>query len=95
MHSVRGERRGRFFSAAFFASLVAGLLVLGWQGLTWLTTSTWRPLTVLDVLIWMHIRWAVSPGNWADLHQMLAHAPLSLALIGVGGVCFLVHAALN
>src|SRR5262249_47589748 len=92
---VRGERRGGFFSAAFFVCLGAGLLVFGWQALTWLTKSTWKPVTVLDALNWLHIRWAVSPGNWADLHQVLAHAPLSLALLGVAGVCFLIYAALN
>ena len=63
---VRGERRGGFFSAAFFVCLGAGLLVFGWQALTWLTKSTWKPVTVLDALNWLHIRWAVSPGNWWD-----------------------------
>jgi hypothetical protein len=92
---MRGERRGGFFGTAFFVCLGAGLLVLGWQALTWLTRSTWKPLTVLDVLNWLHIRWAISPGSWAELHQMLAHAPLSLSLLGVAGVCFLLYAVLN
>jgi len=92
---MRAERRGGFFSMAFFVCLGAGLLVFGWQALTWLTKSTWKPLTVLDALSWLHVRWAVSPGSWAELHQVLANAPLSLALLGVGGVCFLVYAALN
>jgi len=38
---------------------------------------------------------SVSPGSWAELHQMLAHAPLSLSLLGVAGVCFLLYAVLN
>ena len=92
---MRGERRGGFFSAAFFVCLGAGLCVFGWQALTWLTKSAWKPLTVLDALNWMHLRWAVSPGSWAELHQVLAHTPLALALLGVAGVCFLVYAVLN
>ena len=92
---MRGERRGGFFSAAFFVSLAAGLLVFGWQALTWITTSTWKPVTVLNAIGWLHVRWAVSPGSWADLHQMLSHTPLALALLGVAGVSFLIYAVLN
>ena len=92
---MRGERRGGFFSTAFFVSLGAGLLVLGWQGLTWITTSTWKPVTVLQALDWLHVRWAVSPGSFAELHQLLAHTPLALALMGVAGLCLLVYALLN
>ncbi len=93
---MRGDRRGGFFSAAFFACLGAALLVFGWQGLTWLTTSTLKPVTVLSALNWLHVRWALSPGAaWPELHQMLGHTPLGLALLGVAGVCFLVYALLN
>jgi hypothetical protein len=92
---MAGDRRGGFFSAAFFVSLGAGLCVFGWQGLTWITTSTWKPVTVLNALTWLQLRWAVSPGGWAELHQVLAHTPLALALLGVAGVCFLVYAVLN
>jgi len=92
---VRGDRRGGFFSAAFFACLGAALCVFGWQCLTWLTTSTWKPLSVLSALNWMHVRWALSPSVWSELHHVLGQTPLTLALLGVAGVCFLVHAALN
>ena len=92
---MRGERRGGFFSAAFLVSLAAALLVFGWQGLTWLMTSTWKPVTVLAALSWMHVRWAVSPTALPELHQFLAHMPLALALLGVAGICFLVYALLN
>lgn len=88
---MRGDRRGGFFSAAFFSCLGAALCVFGWQGLTWLTTSTWKPLTVLSALNWLHVRWALSP----ELHQLLGHTPLALALLGVAGLCFLLYAALN
>jgi hypothetical protein len=92
---MRGERRGDFFSAAFLVSLGAAFCVFGWQGLSWLTTSTWKPITVLNALNWLHVRWAVSPTIWPELHQMLGHTPLALALLGVAGLCFLVYAALN
>jgi hypothetical protein len=90
-----GDRRGGFFSGAFFVFLGAGLCVFGWQALIWITTSTWKPITVLDALSWLHLRWAVSPRGWAELHQVLANTPLALALLGVAGVCFLVYAVLN
>ena len=92
---MRGERRGGFFSAAFVVSLGAALCVFGWQGLTWLMASTWKPITVLNALNWLHVRWAVSPTIWPELHQLLGQTPLALALLGVAGVCFLVYAALN
>jgi hypothetical protein len=92
---VRGDRRGGFFSAAFLTSVGAALCVFGWQGLTWLTTSTWKPVTVLSALNWLHVRWALSPGSGAALHQILANTPLALALLGVAGVCFLLYALLN
>jgi hypothetical protein len=93
--SVRADRRAGFLSAAFFASVAAALGVFGWQGLTWLTTSTWKPVSVLTALNWLHVRWALSPGAWPELHHMLGHTPLALALLGVAGVCFLLYALLN
>jgi len=92
---MRGDRRAGFFSAAFFASMAAALCIFGWQSLTWLTTSTWKPVTVLSALTWLHVRWAFSPGAWPELHHILAQTPLGLALLGVAGVCFLVYALLN
>jgi hypothetical protein len=92
---MRGDRRAGFFSGAFFASMAAALCVFGWQGLTWLTTSTWKPISVLSALSWLHVRWALSPGAWPQVHQLLGHIPLGLALLGVAGLCFLVYAVLN
>jgi hypothetical protein len=81
---------------ALLACLGGALCVFGWQGLTWLTASTWKPVTVLSALHWLHVRWALSPGGaWPELHQLLGHTPLALALLGVAGVCFLVYAVLN
>jgi hypothetical protein len=92
---MRGDRKGGFFSLLFFAGTGAALGVLGWQGLTWLMTSVWKPISVLTALNWLHVRWAVSPGGWADLHQFLGNTPLAAALLAVAVLGLLVYALLN
>ena len=92
---MRGDRKGGVLSFGFFACACAALLVFGWQGLTWLMTSVWKPVSVLTALNWMHVRWALAPGGWAELHQFLGHTPLALALLAVAGLSFLAYALIN
>jgi hypothetical protein len=92
---MRGDRKGGLLSFGGFACTGAAALVFGWQGLTWLMTSVWKPLSVLTALNWMHVRWAIAPGSWADLHQFLGHTPLALALLAAAGLSFLVYALIN
>ena len=92
---MRGDRKGGLLSFCGFACTGAAALVFGWQGLTWLMTSTWKPLSVLTALNSMHVRWALAPGHWADLHQFLGHTPLAPALLGLAALSFLVYALIN
>jgi hypothetical protein len=92
---VRGDRKGGFFNVFFFADLGAALGVFGWQALTWLMTSVWKPISVLTALNWLHVRWAVSPGSWADLHQFLGNIPLAIALLAVAAASFVAYALVN
>ena len=92
---MRGDRKGGLLSFAGFACTGAAALVFGWQGLTWLMTSAWKPVSVLTALNWMHVRWALAPGSWADLHQFLGNTPLALALLAAAGLGFLVYALIN
>jgi len=78
-----------FFGAAILVGAGGALCVFGWQALTWLMTSVWKPISVLTVLNWLHIRWSVASGPWHDLHQFLGNTPLSVALLGVAAVGFL------
>jgi hypothetical protein len=43
----------------------------------------------------MHVRWAIAPGSWADLHQLLGNTPLALALLALAGLSFLAYALIN
>lgn len=81
--------RKPFLGAVILVSTGGALCVFGWQALTWLMTSVWKPISVLTVLNWMHIRWSVSPGTWQDLHQFLANTPLAVALLALGALGFL------
>jgi hypothetical protein len=92
---MRGDRRGGLLSFGGFACIGAAALVFGWQGLTWLMTSVWKQVSVITALNWLHVRWAVSPGTWSDLHQFLGNTPLALALLAVAALCFVVYALLN
>jgi hypothetical protein len=92
---MRGDRSGGLFSFAGFACMGAAALVFGWQGLTWLMTSAWKPISVVSALNWLHVRWAISPGTWSDLHQFLGNTPLAIALLAVAALCFIVYALLN
>jgi len=92
---MRGDRKGGFFSLLFFAGTGAALGVSGWQALTWLMTSVWKPISVLTALNWLHVRWAVSPGSWSDLHQFLGNTPLAGALLVAAALSFVAYALCN
>jgi hypothetical protein len=92
---MRGDRRGGLLSFGGFACIGAAALVFGWQGLTWLMTSAWKPVNVVSALNWLHVRWAISPGSWADLHQFFVNTPLSLALLALAALCFVLYALVN
>jgi len=92
---MSAERKGGFFSLLFFAGTGAALGVFGWQALTWLMTSVWKPISVLTALHWLHVRWAVSPGRWSDLHQFLGNTPLAAALLAVAALSFLAYTLRN
>jgi hypothetical protein len=92
---MRGDRKGGLLSFAGFACIGAAALVFGWQGLTWLMSSAWKPVSVITALNSLHVRWAISPGSGADLHQFLVNTPLSVALLAVAALCFVLYALLN
>ena len=84
--------KGKFFSVLMFVGVAGALLVSGWQALTWLMTSVWKPISVLTALNWLHLPWAASPGAWYGVHQLLGNTPLALALLGVVVLSFLAFA---
>ena len=90
-----GDRRGGLFSLLFFAGMGAALGVLGWQALTWLMTSVWKPISLLTALNWLHLRWAVSPTLWPDLQQFLGNTPLAAGLFAAAVASLVVYALLN
>ena len=84
------DGRGKnFFGVVIFIGIGGALCVFGWQALTWLMTSVWKPISVLTALNWLHIRWSVFPDSWYGLHQLLGNTPLAVALLGVGVLGFI------
>lgn len=67
--------------------MLAGLLLGGWQALTWLQLGWWPDLSVLHGLQWLGMHWASSPTGWSDLYTMLDSIPLAVALPVIGIVC--------
>jgi hypothetical protein len=78
----------RFFGLLFFAGTAGAVGVFGWQALTWLMTSVWKPVSVLTGLMWLKLPWAVFPASWQNLHQFLGNTPLALALLAVAMLSF-------
>jgi hypothetical protein len=85
---VAGGRK-KIFGSMIFVGIGGALCVLGWQALTWLMTSVWKPISVLTALNWLHMRWSVFPDSGSGLHQLLGTTPLAVALLGLGVLGFL------
>lgn len=67
--------------------VLAGILLCGWQALTWFQLGWWPPISVLDGMQWFGMHWASSPASWPDLYSMLDSIPLAVAIPVIGIVC--------
>src|SRR3970040_483024 len=59
----------------------ASLLVLGviaFQLYAWLRTGAWEPISVVTLLAFVGLEWAISPNDWLGVHRILNFIPLSL-----------------
>lgn len=66
------------------ASLYGGVIVLGWQILSYLGHGFWSPVSIITGLKSMELQWAIAPDSWFGLHNILRNIPLSLTLGGLG-----------
>jgi hypothetical protein len=69
------------------AGLLGGIGVGGWQIWKWLQSDVWTDVTVISVLRWLDVPWALSPTDWVDFHEGLKRIPLVIVLPGLGVVC--------
>jgi hypothetical protein len=66
------------------AVMLFGACVVGWQVYEYLRYNIWTPVSVINALQWMEIRWAINPRDWLGLYNILIKIPLSLTMMWVG-----------
>jgi len=67
----------------FFLTLCA-VCLFGWQAYEYLRTSLWNPISIITMLEWMKVVWAIHPNDWFGLYKILKEIPLSITLFIVG-----------
>ena len=60
------------------------LPILGWQAYYYLRHGIWQPLSFIDALRYVNMKWAISPSDWIGLYHFLDWIPLSLLLLITG-----------
>lgn len=70
-----------------FASILdifAPLLILGYQFYVYLKTGYWQTLSIIDVMQYYEISWALSPGDWYELWNILNMINISVPVFIIG-----------
>ena len=66
------------------AVMLFGACVVGWQVYEYLRYNIWTPVSVINVLQWMEMGWAINPRDWLGLYNILIKIPLSLTMMWIG-----------
>jgi hypothetical protein len=64
--------------------MLCAVCLLGWQAYEYLRYNFWTPISVITVLEWMKVGWALNPTDWWGLYNLLKAIPLSLTFLVVG-----------
>jgi hypothetical protein len=66
--------------------------ILGWQAYGYLRHGVWQPISTIDALRYMNMKWAISPTDWLGLYRFLDWMPLSLLSLITGvGISFIAY----
>jgi hypothetical protein len=63
---------------------VAAPSILIWQAYYYLRHGVWQPISLIDALRYVNMKWAISPSDWIGLYHFLDWIPLSLLLLITG-----------
>jgi hypothetical protein len=67
-----------------FSLMLCAICLLGWQAYEYLRYSFWTPISIITMLEWMKVGWALNPTDWLGLYNLLNKTPLSLTTFVVG-----------
>jgi hypothetical protein len=70
--------------------ILTPLAIVGWQIYGYLRHAIWQPLSVLDTLLFINVKWAENPTDWIGLHHVLELTPLSVGIIILSAFIYLV-----
>ena len=62
--------------------------LLGWHMYEGLRYNVWMPMSMMVVLGWMNVSWALNPTDWLGLHNILIKTPLCAAMFVFGLIVF-------
>ncbi len=65
--------------------LLAGVATLAYQVYIWMRFAVWQSFSVITMLQWGDLPWALNPRDWLGWHKALDTFPMALAfpLLGV------------
>ena len=66
-------------------SSFGGFCILLWQAYGYLRQEVWQPVSAIDALRYVNMKWAFAPTDWLGLYRILEWMPLSL-LLPIAGV---------
>jgi len=71
-------------------SFLSGLSIVGWQVYGYLRQEVWQPVSAIDALRYLNMKWAIAPTDWLGLYRILEWMPLALLLPITGtGLAFI------
>jgi hypothetical protein len=72
-----------------FFLMISGVLILGVQIYEYLRNGSWHSLSVISLLQFFDVEWALMPSDWMGLYNMMDIVPLSLAALVAGFLIFI------
>ena len=71
-------------------SFFGGFCILLWQVYGYLRQEVWQPVSTIDALRYVNMKWAIAPTDWLGLYRVLEWMPLALLLPITGVVLALI-----
>ena len=72
-----------------FLLMVVGILILGVQIYEYLRSGEWQSLSIISLMQFFKIQWALMPSDWIGLYNVMDMVPLSLAALVAGFLFFI------
>lgn len=71
-----------------FGALICtgGIATGGYQVYLFLKEGIWEMTSIIDVLVWLEMKWAIDPDDWLGVWKILDKIPVGLVLIIIGAL---------